>query len=100
MDIRVTPSNSYTISELVGVKKDGYGCSKCTQSFSRKGNAERHNERMHDALDTIEDLHIKPMSNVEVNTKGFFLKNKFKKLQSASAKGKSCDADYLFYEYT
>jgi hypothetical protein len=55
---------------------------------------------MHDALDTIEDLHIKPMSNVEVNTKGFFLKNKFKKLQSASAKGKSCDADYLFYEYT
>jgi hypothetical protein len=46
-----------------------YGCSVCNKSFSRKWNAERHSERMHDDLATINNKKIKPFLPFNQNQK-------------------------------
>ncbi len=60
------------------MKGDSYACSECKQSFGRKYNAERHNERMHDGLATIDNKKIKPVSALEPKTKHVFYRKKFK----------------------
>jgi hypothetical protein len=80
-----------------------YDCSKCNQSFSRKWNAERHNELKHDDLSIIYDKKIKPTSNSNSNsklkTKNPIYKNKFIQFQSNHTLIKNDIFDELFSEY-
>ena len=56
----------------------------CNQSFSRKGNAERHDEGVRDGLATIYDSRNKNSTIVRLNSKNTVYKNKFKQMQLIS----------------
>ena len=79
--------------------KTRYGCSKCNQSFSRKWNAERHNELKHDDLSIISNKKIKPTSNSKLKTKDPIYKNKFKQFRSFQSPIKNDIFDKLYSEY-
>jgi hypothetical protein len=61
---------------MLFVKGYLYDCGKCNKSFSRKWNAERHNERMHDGLSAIRHRKTKPAFEPKLKTKNPYQKNK------------------------
>ena len=67
------------------------------QSFSRKGNAERHNERVHDGLATIYDTRNRASTIVRLNSKNPVYKNKFKQMQLISELVSKKDEDNELY---
>ena len=58
------------------VKGSLYVCSKCGKSFSRKWNAERHNERMHDDLSPIRHRKTRSAFESKLKTKDSNYKKK------------------------
>lgn len=80
------------------MKKNSHGCSICNQRFSRRGNAERHNELKHDDLATISDTRLKSVAINELQSKNRFNKNNFKQMQLASTKGNNDISDEFFSE--
>jgi hypothetical protein len=81
------------------VKVDSYGCSKCSQIFGRKWNAERHNERIHDNLATINDRKTKADSPIDPKTKPDFYKSKFNHFGPRSSTEKDDKLEEVFYKY-
>jgi hypothetical protein len=77
------------------VNKNYYGCSKCNQSFSRKWNADRHNELIHSDLAVIE-IKSKPTHDLQTKPKKIVKQNKFKKFTSVRFKIKD-DISYEFF---
>jgi hypothetical protein len=74
-----------------------YGCSVCNKSFSRKWNAERHSERMHDDLATINNRKNKTVSSLQPKSKNdSFFKNRFKHFQSSPSTVKGDVFDEFF----
>jgi hypothetical protein len=84
---------------------NNYGCSKCNKTFSRKGNAERHNDNIHDGLATVYDKRLKYNRDADSSKSNFKLKdplfkNKFIQKQSIldkKKKDKKNQADKLFF---
>ncbi len=69
----------------------------CNQSFSRNGNAERHNEWVHDGLATIYDTRNRNSTIVIPNSKNPVYKNKFKQMQLISELVSKKDKDDELY---
>ena len=81
------------------VKGSLYVCSKCNKSFSRKWNAERHNERMHDDLSLIRHRKTKSAFEPRLKTKGSNHKNKPVLFQSNDSAFKDIDPGKSFSSY-
>jgi hypothetical protein len=81
------------------VKGNSYACSKCDHISGRKYNAERHNDRMHDGLATIENIKIKSVSSLEPKTKNNFHKSKFKRFRTQPPTAKDDIFDELLSKY-
>ena len=76
-----------------------YDCNKCNKSFSRKWNAERHNERMHDDLSAIRHRKTKSAFEPKLKTKNPYHKNKPILFQSFDSEFKDNDLGKSFSSY-
>jgi hypothetical protein len=85
--------------EILLVKGYLYDCSKCNKSFSRKWNAERHNERMHDDLSTIRHRKTKSEFEPKLKTKKQYQKSKPNLFQSFNSAIKDNDQGKSFPSY-
>jgi hypothetical protein len=81
------------------VKGSLYVCSKCDKNFSRKWNAERHNELMHDDLSPIRYRKTKSSFEPKLKTKGSNHKNKPVLFQSIDSAFKDIDIGKSFSSY-
>lgn len=77
-----------------------YRCGECNQSFSRKWNADRHNELVHDNLTFIHNRNFKSKPGLQTKSINHNYKNKFKRFQSTRYKTKDGVTDELFSEYS
>jgi hypothetical protein len=73
-----------------------YRCGECDKSFSRKWNADRHNELVHGNLSFIKNRNFKPKPGLQKNSIHHAYKNKFKRFQSTKHKIKDGVSDELF----
>ena len=77
-----------------------YRCKECNQSFSRKWNADRHNELVHDNLSFIKNRKTKPKPGLQTKSINHDYKNKFKRFQPTNYKIKDGISDELFSGYS
>ena len=79
-------------------QKNSYECSICNQIFSRKANAERHNELKHDYLTTINDTRLQSAKNtIKPQLKNPLYRDKIKQFQSHPSKSKQNNNQEEFF---